>query len=483
MHLNARNIIIAVAVLGFAFLLLGGFSVATWEYTNSDYFCSNACHQVHPQEPFAHQHSQHKNVACVECHIGRMGFLESALEKVGHVSHAWALLVGYERPTYAISLQDAHNSCESCHPATTHRRNSLSENLRFLEDKENTERQIRMTMRLTGRTFGGSSGLGLNWHASDNVYYLADDPQAQHIKYVRATLPDGTVRSYHDVREFPDGAPEVDDAELRRLDCIGCHNRAGHPFPNPETQVDAALADGVIDRNLPYVKKYMMEILAEPIESEEQAQQLAIDARERYRAQYPELVTDEQEDAEAYKAISVKLAEIADAVARSQHLEAKDLDWRDFPDNSGHRDGPGCFRCHNGRLQTADGKPIAVNCTTCHSIPLVTKRDKIPEYYLEMLDMRAPGNHRNPAFMATHMDNINRSCSMCHGEIDYGTDDKSHCSNSGCHAEDWRHLDFDALRTTGSKAPESQPEEPAAEPEAPADEPESESAGEPVAAL
>lgn len=461
MHLTARNIIIACIVIGVLFLILGGVSVASWEYTNSDAFCSNACHQVHPQEPFAHQTSQHRNVACVECHIGRMGFFESALEKVGHVSHAWALIVGYERPTYAISLQDAHNSCESCHPPTTHRRNSLEENVRFLEDRENSKRHIVMTMRLTGRSFGNGPQLGVNWHASDSVFYLADDPHALDIKYVKAVLPDGSERRYHDVREYPDGAPEVDDGELHRMDCIGCHNRAGHPFPNPEDRIDAALADGSIDSKLPYVKKFMMEVLQQPVESEEQAQQIARDARARYRAQYPDLVSDQERDPEAYQAVADTLADIADAVARSQHLEDENIDWRSFPDHNGHRDGPGCFRCHNGRLQTAEGSPIPVNCTTCHSIPLVTERNKIPDYYLEMMDMRKPRNHLDPAFMANHMKGVNKSCAMCHGEIKYGKDDKSHCSNSGCHAEDWRYLDFDALRMTRSipakKAPSSEP--------------------------
>ena len=290
--------------------------------------------------------------------------------------------------------------------------------------------------------------------------YRSGDPQGLDIDYVKAMLPDGTERSYHNVREFPDGPPEVDDDELRRLDCIGCHNRAGHPFPNPEDLVDAALADGSINPKMPYVKKFMMEVLEQPVESEEQAQQIAQDARERYRAQYPAAVSNAETQPELYKAVGEKLAEIASAVAMSQHLEDEDIDWRDFPDHNGHRDGPGCFRCHNGRLQTTEGRPIPVNCTTCHSIPLVTQRNRIPDYYLEMLDMRKPRNHDNPAFMATHMNNINKSCEMCHGEIKYGTNDKSHCSNSGCHAEDWRYLDFDALRVKVDRESESKPAEP-----------------------
>jgi hypothetical protein len=377
-----------------------------------------------------------------------MGFFESAIEKAGHVTHAWSLLVGYERPTYAISLQDARNSCESCHPPTTHRNNSLRDIRRFLPDENNTERHTTMIMRLTGRNFSNENRLGINWHASGNVYFLADGPQALNISYVTATLPDGNERSYRDVRKFPDGPPTVPESDLRRLDCLGCHNRAGHPFPNPEDLVDQALANSTLDSELPYLKKHMMELLQQPVQDATHARVLVEDARARYRAEFPDEVSTMYEREEAYEEVAETAAAIAGVMERSQHLEDENIDWSTFSDHGGHRDGPGCFRCHNGRLQTVDGTPIPVNCTTCHSIPLVTQRNKIPDFYLEMMDKRTPRNHRDPAFMATHMDRINKSCGMCHGDIEYGTDDKSHCSNSGCHDADWKYLDFDALRMT-----------------------------------
>ena len=132
---------------------------------------------------------------------------------------------------------------------------------------------------------------------------------------------------------------------------------------------------------------------------------------------------------------------------RSQFLESDKIGWESFPDHTGHVDGPGCFRCHNGRLQTAEGVPIPVNCTTCHSIPLITHRDRIPTYFTEIIDMRKPRDHRDPAFMPKHLDLAEDSCADCHGEIDFGKDDKSFCANSGCHDADWKYLDFDALRT------------------------------------
>ena len=45
-------------------------------------------------------------------------------------------------------------------------------------------------------------------------------------------------------------------------------------------------------------------------------------------------------------------------------------DWRTYPDNIGHKDWPGCFRCHDGLHQTADGKRTikANDCNACHTI-------------------------------------------------------------------------------------------------------------------
>jgi hypothetical protein len=40
--------------------------------------------------------------------------------------------------------------------------------------------------------------------------------------------------------------------------------------------------------------------------------------------------------------------------------------WGTYPNNLGHTDFPGCFRCHDGSHTTADGKTIAQDCNTCH---------------------------------------------------------------------------------------------------------------------
>jgi hypothetical protein len=45
------------------------------------------------------------------------------------------------------------------------------------------------------------------------------------------------------------------------------------------------------------------------------------------------------------------------------------VDWRTYPDDIGHRNWPGCFRCHDGRHASKDGKVLTRECTACHTMP------------------------------------------------------------------------------------------------------------------
>ena len=44
--------------------------------------------------------------------------------------------------------------------------------------------------------------------------------------------------------------------------------------------------------------------------------------------------------------------------------------WKAYPDNIGHKDWPGCFRCHDGKHKSSDGKSVikASDCNACHII-------------------------------------------------------------------------------------------------------------------
>ncbi len=427
------------------FLAFGAVTVAGWEYSNSNDFCASACHAVHPEEPYAHQQSHHAEVDCVECHIGRIGTFASFAEKSGHIVHAWSFLFGYERPIYAPSFGGAQDSCEGCHTRNPHRHDVVNVSKRFSTDRRNTEKKLTLTMRLNGREVDEVDHRGVNWHASGAVRFIADDPQNLRIRWVEATLPDGSKRTYSNVTA-PITADEIKQADVQVMDCGDCHNRAGHPFRNPEEEVDMALIDGRLDPDLPFIKARMVELLEKEFDSEDEANEIVRDAWSNYQEEYPDLAEQEPEAWQAARRfLDERQGFMVELMIRNRFV-GEGVSWRSFPDHNGHKLDPGCFRCHSGRLQDAEGTPITANCTNCHSIPLITKRDRIPDYFLALLDMKKPDHHRDPAFISKHMDMAGEECTTCHEEIRYGASDRSYCSNSGCHGEVWEFLDLEAMR-------------------------------------
>lgn len=443
---SKRLIFTGIAVLGLVFIALGAASVGVWEYTNSDNFCANACHAVHPEEPYAHQLSHHANVACVECHIGRVSTFSAMAEKSGHIVHAWSFIFGYERPTSAPSFSGSKDSCEGCHTNEPHRHNVVHNEKRFSTDRRNTETKLTLSVRLNGRDFAEESRRGVNWHSSGAIRFIADDPQNLGIRWVEVTASDGTTQIYDNVRD-PIEASEIENANIQVMDCGDCHNRAGHPFRNPQEEVDAALVDGRLDPGLPFIKKRTIELLDQEFDSEEEAKAIIAEAWEQYQEEFPEV---EEQNPEAWQSAREFMVErqefLSNLLVRSRFLD-EGVSWRSFPDHNGHKLDPGCFRCHSGSLQSADGTPIPVNCTNCHSIPLITKRNRVPDYFLSLIDKEKPASHDNPAFISQHMDIAGEECTACHEAIRFGVNDRSYCSNSGCHGEVWEFLDLEALRT------------------------------------
>lgn len=446
--LTVKSLLAGTAIFLVAFMVIGSISVVGWEFSNSNWFCSQACHFVHPEEPVAQQLSPHKNIKCVDCHIGRLTFFQALPKKVPHVMHVVHLIAGWERPTYA-KFANVGDTCQGCHKQDTHNYNLIKTEKLYATDETNSERRLTLTMRGIGRIFGGQKDqLGMNWHSSGNVKYVAADIHNQQIELVEATKPDGTVVTYRNVKPTMSDE-DVAATELKTMSCMDCHNRAGHPFRDPETVIDAAFAAGELNPELPYVKSYILKLLETPVDSKEDALEKVSHAYEDYAAQYPGSVTSYPEaSADAKEFIEERQEFLADLMVSSEFPTAEDVTWKSFPDNLGHKNFPGCFRCHGGRMQTAEATPIPVNCSTCHAVPLVTQDDKIPAYYLALLDQKKPKNHTRPDWMSKHMDyQGEKRCAACHETARFGVNDEMFCANSGCHSAEWEYLDLTALRS------------------------------------
>ena len=118
--------------------------------------------------------------------------------------------------------------------------------------------------------------------------------------------------------------------------------------------------------------------------------------------------------------------------------------WDTHPNNIGHDNSPGCFRCHDGKHLTADGEAIRLECNLCHSIPVSSKAEDLVAN-IELNRGVEPPSHLNTNWITIHNQVFDNTCQACH-TVDNpgGKDNTSFCSNSVCHGSSWNYAGFDA---------------------------------------
>lgn len=377
---------------GVAFLLVTAIGVTqTYHYTESTHFCGETCHVPMQPEFTTYQISPHARVGCVDCHIGS-GVEYYVKAKLNGVHQLIATtLNNYQRPipTPVKNLRPAQDTCEQCHWPE-----KLSGNLErtyrhFLSDEENSPFTIRMLLLVGASDVHPTMPSGIHWHINitNKVEYLATDPQRQTIPWVRVTHGDGTTTVYR----APDFTDEPEPSQIRRMDCLDCHNRPAHRFRAPNASVDLALLAGQVDRNLPWVKSNIVAALTADYTDESQALQSISD---RLRSAY--------KDAPQVEAVVAT----AQRIYRESFFPAMKANWRSYPENIGHKEWPGCFRCHDGLHKTADGeREIAgSSCNSCH---LILAQGSTPE---ELKDLSAEGH----TFFHIDSEYTDLECAMCH---------------------------------------------------------------------
>ena len=434
--IRTRQILLIGGAFILGFVILGVIAIQVWEYSNSPAFCTNVCHDVHPEEPSSYQDFYHASVKCTECHMGRVGTLQAIALKAGHFRHLPAVIFDrYERPLLSETMRPASESCERCHWPPAFHGDTVMEIKRFQPDEENTERRIYLILKTGAGDRQGGMGYGIHWHITNPVEYIATDKQKQDIRWVRTTLPDGQTIEYNDVTD-PLPPEKIAASEKRVMDCVDCHNRMGHPFPSPEDLVDEALADGRLDPDLPYAKKEMVDLLDGDYASRDEALDAVAQLRSRYEAEHPDVAASMSDQID-------EAARLAQELVQRLAFEEPGVTWQSFPDNGKHKDFAGCFRCHDGKHLGSDGQSIRLHCNICHSIPVtIGTSDRPPE--MPLTTVQEPASHLETNFMAEHRFQASSECVQCHGEIQFGDDDSSFCANSACHGRAWPVVELDA---------------------------------------
>lgn len=428
--------ILPYAVLGVLTLIVLTGAVYGWEYTNSPEFCGTACHTM-PPEFTSYLTSPHARIDCVDCHIGK-GFLATRVSrKAGDLRHIVATAFNtYEFPIRARQLQPARETCEKCHFPEKFSDDSLREIKHFQPDKDNTP----LTTYLVLKTGGGSKrqglGRGIHWHIENKIEYFPVDPEEQEIPYIRVYEDDGTVTEYIDIEsdfDPQDVAPE----DMVEMDCITCHNRITHLVKTPQETVNEMMNRGIIDPEIPEIRRIATETYGQIYETTQVGLDGIASISSFYETYYPEYYAENKDK------IDTAITALQEAYAQSVYPE-QNSDWTTHPNNIGHSDTSGCFRCHGGKHLNADDEAIRLECNLCHSIPVIAG----PGDFVSQIEISRgpePDNHKNPNWITLHRDVFDPTCSNCHStDNPGGIDNTSFCSNSACHGNVWEYAGFDA---------------------------------------
>ena len=429
-------IILPYAILGVftVILLIGG--AYGWEYTNSSPFCGESCHTM-PPEYAAYQVSPHAEVACVECHIGEAFIGSQIWRKAGDIKHIIALaFTTYEYPIYANNMRPSSFSCEQCHSPSKFSDDSLRKINHFDDDESNTPSSIYLVLKTGGGSEREGLGRGIHWHIENDVFYYAADSREQSIPYVRVVGEDGSFDEYIDIESDYDST-FFKDSELKKMDCITCHNRISHRIYTPSESMDAVLMRMVVDSKIPNIHNKGVEVLSGDYATQEEGLAGIASLTDYYKENHSDYYAANKGK------IETAVEEIRQVYTDSVFIE-QEVDWDSHASNMGHTNTPGCFRCHDGKHLNEKAEAVRLECNLCHSIPVVVG----PNDFLANINMNRgvePESHLNTNWISLHNETFDQTCASCHTTEDVGgTSNTSFCSNSACHGSVIDFTGFDA---------------------------------------
>jgi NapC/NirT cytochrome c family, N-terminal region len=334
------------------------------EYMDSTNFCGTTCHTVMAPEYAAYQNSPHSRVACVECHIGPGAgwFVRSKVSGLRQVVAVTLHTYARPIPSPVKYLRPARETCEQCHWPQRFTGDKFLVNTSYKDDEKNTPQTDVLLLKVGGRTGQGSVGIH-GHHLADGarIRYISTDAERQTIPVVYFTNDQGKTTEFVSTDD-KSTQQQLDKGEHRTMDCVDCHNRPTHTFELPENAVDKQMSLGRISPELPFIKKKAVELLKVNYPTRDVARQnIVAELNNFYRMNYPQI----------YQTRRTPVQQAGDEVTaiylRNIFPEMR-VTWGVHPNNLGHNDSPGCFRCHDGSHTSADGQTITNDCSACHQV-------------------------------------------------------------------------------------------------------------------
>jgi hypothetical protein len=358
-NLEFRRLLTFVGVTTFANIVIASqLAYGAVSYMETVSFCGQTCHTVMQPEFTAYQGSPHSRVECVQCHIGpgESWFVRSKLSGIRQVFAVTFHTYETPIPTPVRNLRPARETCEACHWPQKYGEDRLRIINKFGDDENNSPTKTVLLMKIGG----GNHGIGIHGThlgVGVKIRYGYSDVQRQTIPWIEYAGPNGKT-----VYRADGAPPDGKGLTIREMDCMDCHNRPSHSFKLPDKAVDDAFYAGDLSANLPFAHKQAVQILKVGYPTREAAAARIPAAFEAfYRATYPAIYKDRQ--AEVQRSARNLLA----IYNRNIFPEMK-VTWGTYPNNIGHTDFPGCFRCHDDSHASADGRKVTQDCGACHSL-------------------------------------------------------------------------------------------------------------------
>jgi NapC/NirT cytochrome c family, N-terminal region len=360
-NVEFRRLVIFVVLISAVNVVIGAqLTYSGVNYMDTVSFCGTTCHTVMQPEYTAYQDSPHSRVACVQCHIGP-GASWFVRSKLSGTKQVFAVILNdYPRPipVPVQNLRPARQTCEACHWPQRFEGNRLVIIPKYAEDEKNAVTKTVLLLHIGG---GGVPGIHSAHVGPGITIRYGSDESRQNMKWVQ--YEDAVTHRTSLYVASGTKPSAVDTSGGRVMDCIDCHNRPTHTFQLPDRALDHALAAGEISPSLPYVKKEGLELLKRTYSSRREADEKMPEAFAQYYQQnYPTVYSQQQ-------ALVAQAAEELVAIYNRNVFPAMKVTWGTYPNNIGHMDFPGCFRCH-GTLQSATDPSATIpqDCSTCHNL-------------------------------------------------------------------------------------------------------------------
>jgi nitrate/TMAO reductase-like tetraheme cytochrome c subunit len=367
-----RNALLFIGVATVLNILIFGFaSYRGVAYMDTATFCGLTCHTVMAPEYSAYQNSPHARVECVACHIGPGAgwFVRSKLSGLRQVFAVTFKTYSRPIPSPVKYLRPARDTCEQCHWPQRFSGDKFLVKTNYKEDEKNTPLTTAIILKIGGRTRQGSVGIhGRHLDEGSRIHYLSIDERRQVIPVVYYTDDQGKTVEYvsSDIKATKE---QLAKGEKRAMDCIDCHNRPTHAFELPENAVDLRMSRGTISPELPYIRKKAVELLKADYPDRDTAKARIVEGiTGYYRTTYPDVYNTK-------RALVEQASEAVAAIYIRNVFPDMKVTWGVHPNNLGHNDFPGCFRCHDGSHTSADGQTISNDCTACHNLLVVQEEN------------------------------------------------------------------------------------------------------------